>query len=163
MADELEIRLAKVEARLHRLEGLLADAPPTEGTFWALEGLKARTEGPGGVLIAGAVTLEDERRAEWQESFALDGLLDGFDEDAATALTALAHPIRLLIVREVLRGPVTAAELGERGGLGTSGQTYHHLRQLVAAGWLRTAGRGRYTVPVERVVPLLVAVAAVRR
>ncbi len=48
-------------------------------------------------------------------------------------------------------------------GFGTSGQLYHHLRQLVAAGWLRTAGRGRYEVPPARVVPLLVVLAACQR
>jgi hypothetical protein len=40
---------------------------------------------------------------------------------------------------------------------------YHHLRQLTSAGWLRSAARGRYVVPPERVVPLLTVVAAARR
>jgi len=47
--------------------------------------------------------------------------------------------------------------------LGTSGQVHHHVRQLVAAGWLRPTARGRYEVPVDRVVPLLVAWAAAGR
>ncbi|PWJ53033.1 hypothetical protein SAMN06264364_11550 [Quadrisphaera granulorum] len=73
----------------------------------------------------------------------------------------LGSPVRLLLVR-VLRsatGSATAAELADDEALGTSGQVYHHVRQLVAAGWLRTAARGRYAVPAERVVPLLVALA----
>lgn len=57
-----------------------------------------------------------------------------------------------------MRGHRTAAELGADERFGTSGQLYHHLRQLVAAGWLKSTGRGRYAVPEKRVVPLLVIV-----
>lgn len=49
-----------------------------------------------------------------------------------------------------------------RGDIGYTGQLHHHLRQLVAAGWLQSAGRGRYRVPAQRVVPLLAIVAAAR-
>ena len=35
-------------------------------------------------------------------------------------------------------------------GLGTTGQAYHHLRQLAAVGWLHSTGRGRYEVPPHR-------------
>ena len=40
---------------------------------------------------------------------------------------------------------------------------YHHLRTLTAAGWLQSTGRGRYEVPVVRIVPLLVLILAARR
>ncbi len=45
----------------------------------------------------------------------------------------------------------------------TTGQIYHHLRLLTAAGWLHTTGRGRYEVPGTRVVPLLVVLTAAAR
>jgi hypothetical protein len=69
--------------------------------------------------------------------------------------------VRLVLVQAVLAGRRTVAELEALESLGTTGQLYHHLRQLVAAGWLQTAGRGRYAVPGDRVVPLLVVLAAV--
>jgi hypothetical protein len=166
MPIELEDRVTRLEDRVGRLEETAVTAPAApagDPTFWALEGLKARLPDPGGVLFTGAVTLDDGGRAEWQEAFPTPALLDGFAEHAAAPLSALAHPVRLLILREALRGTVSAAELADHERLGTSGQTYHHLRQLVAAGWLRNAGRGRYLVPAERVVPLLVAIAAVTR
>jgi len=81
---------------------------------------------------------------------------------SAAALAALGHPVRLLL-RQVLSGAATVTELQERAALGTSGQLYHHLRQLVNVGWLRVAARGRYAVPPDRVVPLLVVLAAARR
>jgi hypothetical protein len=52
---------------------------------------------------------------------------------------------------------------GELDVVGTSGQLYHHLRPLLGAGWLCQAARGRYEVPHDRVVPLLVVVAATGR
>jgi hypothetical protein len=78
-------------------------------------------------------------------------------------LAALAQPVRLRLLLAVLNGRHTSAELGQIDGSGTTGQLYHHLRQLVAAGWLRSAGRGQYQIPPERVIPLLVALAAARR
>ncbi|WP_435827490.1 hypothetical protein [Actinoplanes philippinensis] len=47
--------------------------------------------------------------------------------------------------------------------MGTSGQVYHHLRQLVAAGWLHTIGGGRHEVPAARVIPLLSLLLGTRR
>jgi predicted transcriptional regulator len=55
-----------------------------------------------------------------------------------------------------------AAELTGLPGVGTTGQIYHHLRQLTSAGWLRTTSRGQYAVTPERVVPLLAVLAACR-
>jgi len=64
------------------------------------------------------------------------------------------------VLRGVLTGLHTTAELAALDGLGTTGQLYHHLRQLQAAGWLRSTGRGRYDVPPTRVIPLLVILTA---
>ena len=70
--------------------------------------------------------------------------------------------MRLRLAQLVLQGTETTAELAADADLGTTGQLHHHLRQLVAAGWLQSAGRGRYRVPAQRVVPLLAIVAAAR-
>lgn len=131
--------------------------------FWALQGLKARTGDAGAVLLTGAVRLPDGEPAEWQQGASAESLLEGEWSSTADALAALGQPLRLTLLREVLRGSRSVAELGSIEGLGTSGQLYHHLRQLVAAGWLRTVGRGRYEVPATRVIPLLVVVAAAQR
>ena len=87
-------------------------------------------------------------------------MLDADPDDLARALAALGHRVRILLLQAVLGGRRTVAELEALETVGTTGQLYHHLRQLVAAGWLQTAGRGRYAVPGERVVPLLVVLAA---
>lgn len=111
--------------------------------------------GDGAVLLTGTVQLPTGERADWQEGFSTESLLDADWSLCAETLAALGHPIRLVLLREVLRGTKTAAELGTIEELSTSGQLYHHLRPLLGAGWLRTLGRGRYEVPAPRVVPLL--------
>lgn len=63
--------------------------------------------------------------------------------------------MRLILLQEVVRGQSSVAALVQDERLGTSGQLYHHLRQLVSAGWLVQSRRGSYRVPSARVIPLL--------
>ncbi|MFJ8162088.1 ArsR/SmtB family transcription factor [Streptomyces sp. NPDC096136] len=179
--DDLAARVAELEHRLDALEARGAQGPERAGPaveagdFWALEGWKrqlADLDAPdGGVLFTGAVRLPAGEHYEWQQAFPTAGLLgegggDRADAPAADrqrtadALAALGSPVRIRLLREILAGRRTAAELTALDGVGTSGQVYHHLRQLTAAGWLHTTGRGRYEVPGGRVVPLLVLFAA---
>lgn len=164
---ELEERVADLERRLSELEAERRSAPRlSEGDFWALDGLKSRltelTAADGGVLFTGAVRLPTGERYEWQHGTLTEGLLNDDWPAAAEPLAALGHPVRLRLLREILGGRRTAAELAELEEVGTTGQIYHHLRQLTGAGWLHTTGRGRHEVPAGRVVPLLVLLSAAR-
>ncbi|MFG1670896.1 ArsR/SmtB family transcription factor [Streptomyces sp. Y7] len=165
---ELEERVADLERRLAALEGARHTAAPRlgEGDFWALDGLKERLAetgvADGGVLFTGAVRLPSGEQYAWQQGASTEELLDAEWTEAAEAFAALGHPVRLRLLREILGGRRTAAELAELDEVGTTGQIYHHLRQLTGAGWLHTAGRGRYEVPPGRVVPLLVALCTAR-
>jgi hypothetical protein len=161
--SELDARLRAVEARLG-MERAATDRPPaaqdTE-TFWALEGLRQRLAGVegGGIVFAGAVETA-AGNAEWQYGVPTEALLDpddGTADAAASRLAGLGHPVRLRMLMAVLRGHTSPAALAELDGIGTTGQIYHHVRILTAAGWLRSSGRGRLHVPAERIVPLLVA------
>jgi Helix-turn-helix domain len=159
--SRLEDRLARLETAAPRPDGPSGPAEPA--AFWALAGLKERAADPGAVLFTGTVTLPGGEHYEWQEGQLVETLLADDWAQSATALAALAHPVRLLLLQQILSGVRTAAELGRHEQLGTTGQLYHHLRQLVAAGWLRTSLRGQYVVPAERIVPLLTLLAAARR
>ena len=112
------------------------------------------------MLFAGVVPVPAGGWYEWQRGTATGELLAADWSSLSATLAALGHPVRLLLLRQVLSGAGTVAELRERVELGTSGQLYHHLRQLVNAGWLRATARGRYAVPPDRVVPLLVVLSA---
>lgn len=136
---------------------------PGHDPYFALNALKRALPAPGGVVFAGAVDLPGDRRAEWQYGLTTETLADEDWSARSEAIAALGHPVRLQLVQEVLLGMATVAELSAIEGLGTSGQVYHHLRTLTAAGWLQATTRGRYEVPVARIIPLLVLVLAARR
>ncbi|MGA8115058.1 MAG: ArsR family transcriptional regulator [Actinocatenispora sp.] len=176
--EELAARVERLERRLAAGnggggEGGVADtassgadtasAPLDAERFWALDGLRTRAQGASQVLFTGDVRLPPGETAAWQQGFDVEALLDADWTLGADVLAALGQPVRLTLLREILRGTRTASKLQEIEGLGTSGQIYHHLRQLVAAGWLRSAGRGQFEVPATRIVALLIVIAAAQR
>jgi hypothetical protein len=131
-----------------------SDAPAaTDDPLWFVNELGRRA--PGAVMMAGAVDTA-AGPVRWQYGLMADGLLSEGWSDLARPLEALGHPARIELVRQVMRGAHTTAELLQLEHLASSGQLYHHLRQLVTAGWLVSPRRGYYEVPAARVVPLLV-------
>jgi hypothetical protein len=170
---ELEDRVSALESRLAELIARFdqPDSPPSTDPaaprtdmYWALDGLRARAaemEG-GAVLFTGTVDLPTGEHYDWQYGTPVEALMADDWATWAGTLGALGHPVRLLLLRRVLAGVRTAADLATDEGFGTTGQLYHHLRQLVSAGWLHSA-RGQYAVPGERVVPLLVILSGARR
>lgn len=127
--------------------------------YWVLTGMRERYPDDDVVLYAGTFAAGDGGY-RWQYGLPASTILDGDFADAAPALSALAHPVRLTLLQAVLAGTHQTAELSALPGLGTSGQVYHHLNQLAAAGWLRSPRRGRWEVPGERTIPLLALVMA---
>ncbi|MGC5627082.1 ArsR family transcriptional regulator [Georgenia sp. Z1344] len=174
--DDLRAAVSALEDRVAALEeaGPPPDRRGTGGSgadgdaFWALTGLRDRldddpTTADGAVMLVGSLTLPGDRPVEWQQAGATAGILESDWSDRAATLGALGHPVRLELLRLVLGGTGSTAELAEADGLGTTGQLHHHLRQLLAAGWLRQSGRGRYEVPAARVVPLLAVLLGAER
>ncbi|WP_016697027.1 winged helix-turn-helix domain-containing protein [Actinoalloteichus spitiensis] len=175
MTDEpesVEARLAALEERLAALEaGRDRDAIPDPGEgdlaerFWVLRGLRQRMPAESGGLVYAGVLRGATTPVEWQYGHSTEELLALESPDAestAERLAALGSPVRLRLLREVLNGVTSAAELASLDSMGTKGQVYHHVRILTAAGWLRSAGRGALEVPPTRVIPLLLALAAAR-
>ena len=181
--NALAAQLARIEERLDRLESANAPTPATSPAaaspvtspaptptataasdssntpdgdpYWVLTGLEERHPDDDVVLFAGTFPVGDGGGYRWQFGLPTASILDGDFADAAPALSALAHPVRLTLLQAVLAGTHQTAELSALPGIGTSGQVYHHLNQLAAAGWLRSPRRGRWEVPGERTIPLL--------
>lgn len=136
--------------------------------FWALNGLHERREeeaatAEGAVMLVGSADLPDGETVAWQETAGTTGLLEGDWSDRAASFAALGHPVRLELLRHILGGTRTTGELAAIETLGTTGQLHHHLRQLLAAGWVHQSGRGTYDVPANRIVPLLASIVAAQR
>jgi hypothetical protein len=185
--EDLAAELAQLRGRVDALERAVGAAPTgsiavstgpaasartigtngTNGTdspdvFWALNALKALAPPPGAVLYTGSVTLPGGGVADWQYALTTDDLLarDWSRPASSTALAALGHPVRLRLLQAIAAGTVAVSELAALEGVGTTGQVYHHVNQLIAAGWVYSASRGHYAIPPERVVPLLVVILA---
>lgn len=138
----LEKRVAQLEAQAGR------DAHPPAGRDAAGDALAPAAPDvarPGDAGPAGA-----------------DEVLDVAWSPVAARLAALAHPVRLELLRHVLHGARTTGQLAALEIVGTTGQLYHHVKPLISAGWLRQTGRGRYAVPDERVAALLTIISATR-
>ena len=126
--------------------------------LWLLRELKAHY--PTDAVIFGGTATAPSGPLAWQWGAPTDQVREQDWEPAAGVLAALSHPVRLRLLQHVLNGSATTAELAEDDSLGTTGQLHHHLRALVAAGWLTSTGRGRWSIPGPRVIPLLVVILA---
>jgi DNA-binding transcriptional ArsR family regulator len=173
MSKALEQLVASLAARLDQLEAqqaLLSAPPPAKAKsptdvlqqdkYWVLHGLKQSSHKGGEVVYAGCVTIPTGEQYLWQRHGATNHL---FKQDWASldvVLGALGHPLRLRLLKSILEGNSTKAELEKLDDIGTTGQLYHHLKALEEGGWVRTLQRGTYGVPGERVVPLLAILTA---
>lgn len=174
--DDLRHEIAALSGRVSRLEAMAGEdvharsvSPVVdEERFWALAGLQARlgdhpATADGAVLLVGSLTLPDGAPVAWQQSAGTSGMWETDWSDQAATFAALGHPVRLELLRQILSGVHATAELAETASLGTTGQLHHHLRQLVATGWVKQSGRGSYEIPAARVVPLLVCLVGAER
>ena len=167
----IEDRLAEIEQRLAELEdgdrrsSTTGTGPVTveldAERFWVLDGVRARHR-DGGIVFAGSVETSIGEQFLWQHGASTEEVIDSDWSDSAPSLAALGHPVRLRILQYVLLGLRTTGELTDVAEVNTTGQLHHHLKDLVAARWLHSPSRGRYEIPADRVVPLLVILRAAR-
>lgn len=160
--DALERELERLRAQVEEPSADASTVTPEPGAarsdpaadpLWFVNELGRRA--PGAVMMAGAVEVP-AGPIRWQYGLYAEELLGKDWGELARPLEALGHPVRLELVRVILTGTQTTAELLELEQFASSGQLYHHLRQLVSAGWLSSPRRGFYEVPGARIVPLLV-------
>lgn len=163
MAEPLEDRVAALEVALadltSRPEPGRGGTVGTDPDFWLLRELAERNPDTDAVIFAGTLT-QPEGQLAWQWGVPTGDVRDQEWEPAAAVLDALSHPVRLRLLQRILNGTATTAELAADETLGTTGQLHHHLRALVAAGWLASTGRGHWNIPAPRVIPLLIVIIA---
>ncbi len=138
-------RLAALEERVAALEAESRPAATPD------------TGESGEVGYQGTVRLDGE--LAWTIRYSPAAVLELPPGGVAEVLAALGHPVRLALVRRLLTGSATAAELQAAAELSSTGQVYHHLRGLAAARVVEQDGRS-YLVPKAAVVPLLTAILA---
>jgi Helix-turn-helix domain len=163
LANALGPRLAQAMAQPTHQPSPVADSD----RYWALKGLQSRLDAAGqrgdaagGVLFVGDVRLPSGANYVWQEGHSDASVLNRDWSEASHGISALAHPVRLKLLRACIDQARSTQDLMALPDMGTTGQLFHHLKALQQAGWLRSLQRGSYQVPGERVVPLLVILAA---
>ncbi|MCS6712530.1 helix-turn-helix domain-containing protein [Brachybacterium sp. EF45031] len=138
----------------------IADPAGNEGLdLWAVDGLRDRSP-EGGALYAGSVTTPAGAYV-YQWARPTRALLDADWAERAERLAALGQPLRLSILRLLLDGPTSVAQIVDQLQLGSTGVAYHHLHALQSEGWVTSPQRGVWEIPPARVVPLLVIMLAV--
>lgn len=146
---ELARALADLTERVQRLEERRSTPTPVVD----------RGEEDSFVTYAGAGPWADGRVDRqilryWTE------VLEQAPRKAAGLFSALSNPSRLRIVAELVGGQVTTAELAKRLDQPSTGQLFHHIKELLAAGLIHQPVRGTYAVRKEHVVPLLALLSA---
>ncbi|MFC9972948.1 ArsR/SmtB family transcription factor [Spirillospora sp. NPDC127200] len=156
----MEKRLRALEARVTELEERLAAAPGgTAGTGGGTGGDAGDHEDTGHVGYGGTARLGGYEWS-WQVTRAPGWLLERPAAPLAAVLQAAGQPARLEVLRLLLTGPRTVAELQSELGLGSTGQLYHHLKALTGAGLVEQTERAVYRLPGRAVFPLLAMLSA---
>jgi DNA gyrase subunit B len=155
--DALREQVQALTTRLDGLTGVVVSTTPGAvrgGASFPREALWRETEhlarraaerGVRGIVaFAGSYTEGGAREYRWHREKSAEDLLAQDDEAVARALAALGHRQRLALLKAILEQPATAAELIDRLSLTSTGQAYHHLNTLQAAGLIRQGERGRF-------------------
>lgn len=109
----------------------------------------------------GAVEIDGQPSSWWYILYddSVTRLIASPEYKVAQILSVLGSEVRLAILRHLLPGPKTAGELVTDLGLSTTGQAYHHLRELERAGYVQQRAGGRYHFDMKRGRIYLIALA----
>jgi len=145
--SELARQVADLMKRVDRLEGKASGATPLT------------TQDPH-VTYSGTGPWRDGDIV-WQIVRGWHAVFRDTGERSAALFSALANPSRLRIVAELMAGEeVTTADLARRLDQPSTGQLFHHLKELLAAGVIYQPVRGTYAIRREHAVPLLTMLCA---
>jgi DNA-binding transcriptional ArsR family regulator len=155
---DLRTRVDRLEAAGMRSAGSVVDAGLAEQLRAALtrEGAEVGDSGPGSVVYAGAGP-SDRGTIGWQMVRSWPELLGVNQAPLAACFAALANPVRIQIMCELIAGPLSTGELAQRLDQPSAGQLFHHLKELLGTGLIYQPERGTYRVRHAHIVPVLTA------
>lgn len=157
--DALEARVAALEAARSGASAAPTavphgtDLPDLPAALRTLEGCD-----DGAVVFGGSVTT-GSGTYDYQWTRPTEVVTEHAWSDQIERLAALAHPVRAEMLRHLLSGPATPADLVAAEVVTSTGTAYHHLNALQAAGWIAKEA-GAYAIRPARVVPLMAIIIA---
>lgn len=154
--------LAELEERIARLERAAHAAAPDPAPRPAHFPFDLGDDADANVVTYAGHGRRDGDPVAWQVKRAWEDVLAAADggDGLAAALSALASGPRLRIVAALARGPIATGDLAERVGQSGTGQLFHHLKELLAAGIVHQPQRGVYAIRPAQLVPVLAIVSA---
>ncbi len=162
--DRIQAAVEALAERVTRLEQARSPAGASAVTDGSLvqRMLDELWRGPDGDAAAGSIVYAGagpwaDGTVAWQIGRRWADIGEAGADAIASLFGALANPHRIRILRELVTGPVTTSELGERLDQPSSGQLFHHLKELLAAGVIYQPERGTYAIRREDVIPILAA------
>jgi ArsR family transcriptional regulator len=162
----LEKQVADLQMRLTALEEKRPRSAPGLPPLPALPGLPSspveREPLEEGETLQGVLSCEGsvqfaEQDVRWRQRLALQSVFAASPELLAQLFAALSSPHRVIILRTLYEGPRTSQQLQELLGMGSAGQLYHHLKELLAMGLILQRGRSAYTIEPTKVIPICIA------
>ena len=125
-----------------------------DGLPYAADGVK------GAVVYATAYQAANGKLMRWFAESAAPELLAYDGQLLTQILVALGHPIRLQLVRLLLKeGPTDRQTMQTAVGSQSAGQLYFHLNSLLAAGLVVQLRRGVYEIELGKIAQLLALLA----
>jgi hypothetical protein len=156
---DLQMRLTVIERKSPRpVPGLppLPTLPALPSSSVDHEPLQEREMLQGVLSCEGSVQFA-EQDVHWRQRLALQSIFAASPELLAQLFAALSSPHRVIILRTLCEGPRTSQQLQELLGMGSAGQLYHHLKELLTTGLILQRGRSAYTIEPTKVIPVCIA------
>ncbi len=127
----------------------------------------AEESGASGLVTYMGVFSSGGRQANWiKNEVNADDLLRAVeDHTPERVLACVGSNERLNILIALLKKPMTVAEIVKKCGFGSTGQAYHHMKPLLAAGIIAEgeegAGKGVYVVRFDKVRGVIMLLAGI--
>lgn len=127
----------------------------------------AEESGASGLVTYIGVFSSGGRQANWiKNEVNADDLLRAVeDRTPERVLACVGSNERLNILIALLKKPMTVAEIVKKCGFGSTGQAYHHMKPLLAAGIIAEgeegAGKGVYVVRFDKVRGIIMLLAGI--
>lgn len=162
----LEAEVAALQARLAAVEGQLSSVAvgSAPGALFRArrspqsDHVAGQTEPVEGTLSYSGTIQRGERPVRFRQTLSVQSLMEAPPDLLAPIFAALASPHRLILLRTLCERTCTAQQLQEVLGMGSAGQLYHHLKELLAAGLITQRERSSaYTIAPEKVIPIYAA------
>ncbi len=158
----LEEQVAELQRRLEKLEGVVFEetsngAPRVFRSLEtvAVELLALAKRAGEGVLPVSSIRESDRLllvaevgllEAAMAQVTTLGTIVDEESDEGLSAMaSAAAHPTRIRLLKELVAGERSAADLGRKVGL-EGGPLYHHLNDLLTCGLVEQPERSRYAL-----------------